>query len=112
LVQLEEWRDRFEALGVKVAGMTYDDPELLAAFHDKFSLGYPLLHDEAAKHVLAYGVLDEAYGPDSRNYGIPHPGILYVGADGTVLAKFAVAGYRSRPPFGDVLEAIAALQAE
>ena len=92
--------------------MTYDDRSILAEFHAKHSLGYPLLQDDAVKHVLAYGVLNEEYGPGSPNYGIPHPGILYVGTDGTVLAKFAVPGYRSRPPFGDVLEAITDLRAE
>ena len=92
--------------------MSYDNRSILADFHDKHSLGYPLLQDEEAKHVLAYGVLNEDYGPDSPYYGIPHPGILFIGADGTVLAKFAVPGYRSRPPFGEVLEAITDLGSE
>ena len=89
--------------------MTYDDRSVLLEFHEKNSLGYPLLQDEDARHVLAYGVLNEDYQPGDGAYGIPHPGILYVGADGAVLLKFAVPGYRGRPPFGDVLDAVSTL---
>ena len=38
LVQLDEWRERFEALGVKVAGMAYDDLEILTSFHAERAL--------------------------------------------------------------------------
>jgi peroxiredoxin len=110
LVQLAQWQSRFEAIGVNVAAMTYDERSILADFHSTNSLGYPLLQDEEAKHVSAYGVLNEDYEPGQANYGIPHPGILYIGGDGTVLLKFAVPGYRSRPPFSEVLDAIAAFE--
>ncbi|MGD8416644.1 MAG: redoxin domain-containing protein [Pseudomonadales bacterium] len=111
MVQLARWRERFDALGVNVAGMTYDDRSVLAAFHDHYQLGYPLLQDVDVKHFSAYGVRDEAYQPGDSGYGIPHPGILYVAPDGTVLLKFAVPGYRQRPPFEEVFDAVAALQA-
>ena len=93
-----------------VAGMTYDNREILASFHAAQDLNYPLLQDEAARHVLAYGVLNEDYQPGDTGYGIPHPGILYIAADGTVLGKFAVKGYRQRPPFEDIVQAVANLQ--
>ena len=109
MVQLEEWREQFEAAGVKVAGMTYDSVELLAAFHGEQSLGYPLLHDEEAEHVLGFDVLNEAYAPDHSIYGIPHPGIFLIDADGVIAAKFAVPGYRQRPPIEDVLKAVQAV---
>jgi peroxiredoxin len=99
LVQLAQWQEKFAALGVNVAAMTYDNREILADFHSSRGLGYPLLQDENAKHVLAFGVLDEDYAPGHRAYGIPHPGIIFVGSDGIVKAKYAVPGYRKRPPF-------------
>ena len=110
-MQLAEWRERFAELGVNVAGMTYDDLTVLKAFHDKQDLGYPLLRDEAVKHVKAYGVLNERYQPGDRGYGIPHPGILFVRPNGEVALKFAVPGYRSRPPLEEVYAAIDGLQA-
>ena len=79
--------------------MTFDDREVLADFHADQELGYPLLQDIDAAHVNALGVRNEDYAPGHRAYGIPHPGILYIGADGVVKAKYAVPGYRRRPPF-------------
>lgn len=106
LVQLEEWRERFAQLGVNVAGMTYDARAKLAEFHGKQALGYPLLRDENARHVNALGVRNLDYEEGHPQYGIPYPGILFIGADGTIKAKFAVPGYRARPPFDAVYEAV------
>lgn len=92
--------------------MTYDSLEVLKTFHDSNDLGYPLLQDVAATHVIAYGVLDEEYAPGHRGYGIPHPGILFISPDGLVVLKFAVPGYRGRPPLDEVYAAIVALQGE
>jgi len=86
--------------------MTYDSVDLLKAFHDKSKLGYPLLHDEAAKHVVALGILNPQYKPGHSAYGIPHPGILLISPEGKVLARFAELGYRQRPPLEEVLEVV------
>ncbi len=107
-MELEDWRAEFEDIGVNVAGMTYDSVEVLAAFHAGNALGYPLLRDVDAQHVLAYGVLNEEYQPPHRAYGIPHPGILLIRRDGTVLGKYAIPGYRRRPPLDLLLEDVAA----
>lgn len=109
MVQLAERAQEFASLGVNVAGMTYDARVKLAAFHDTHDLPYPLLQDVEVRHVNAYGIRNRDYQPGEGGYGIPYPGILYIGADGTVLAKFAVPGYRSRPPFDEVLATIEAL---
>lgn len=110
MVQLAQWQEKFAELGVNVAAMTYDDQRLLADFHDAQSLNYPLLQDVDRKHVDAYGVRNTSYEPGDGGYGIPHPGILYIGRDGTILLKFAVPGYRQRPPFSELLDAIRALE--
>ena len=88
--------------------MTYDNPELLKAFREAERLGYPLLHDEGAKHVNALGVRNEEYPIGHSAYGIPHPGILFLRPNGEVVRTFAVPGYRQRPPIEAVLEAVAA----
>ena len=108
-MQLEQWRDQFAALGVNVAGMTYDDLEVLSEFHTEQQLGYPLLRDEQAKHVNALGIRNLDYEEGHRAYGIPLPGILFIGPDGTIKAKYAVPGYRSRPPFKAVYGDVEAL---
>ena len=88
--------------------MTYDDRQLLAEFHATQALGYPLLQDENTTHVDAYGVKNTEYEPGHMGYGIPYPGILYIRRDGVVALKFAVPGYRQRPPLAEVYEAISA----
>lgn len=103
------YREAFEAIGVNVAGMTYDSRDILAKFHAEKNLRYPLLQDVDAKFVNALGVRNEEYAAGHSAYGIPHPGILYVAADGTIAAKYAVPGYRNRPPFDALLEHIATL---
>ena len=105
---MAQWRDRFAEIGVQVAGMTYDDRSVLAEFHGAENLGYPLLQDENAAHVDAYGVKNTEYEPGHMGYGIPYPGILYVQPDGVVALKFAVPGYRQRPPLAEVFEAVSA----
>ena len=109
MVQLADWQEKFAAIGVNVAGMTYDDVSVLADFHDRHDLGYPLLQDVDVKHVNAYGIRNQRYEPGDGGYGIPEPGILFISPDGVILLKFAVPGYRQRPPLAEVLAAIEGL---
>ena len=103
MVQLEKHRSAFEGAGVKIAAMTYDSLKILKDFHDDQALGYPLLRDVDGKHVNAFGVPDENLGG-----GIPLPGILWLAPDGRINAKFAVRGYRTRPPISELLDAVGA----
>ncbi len=109
MVQLEEWRERFAEIGVNVAGMTYDNQDVLADFHQKENLNYPLLRDIDARHVNALGIRNEEYEEGSRAFGIPHPGVVFVDAGGVIRAKHAVPGYRRRPPFDALFEHIQGL---
>ena len=88
--------------------MTYDDPLLLALFHQEHDLGYPLLHDEDGGYFHALGIRNPDYEPGDRAFGVPLPGILFVRPDGLVALKFARPGYRDRPPIADVYEAVRA----
>mgnify|MGYP001032708765 FL=1 len=87
--------------------MTYDNREILAAFHTKYALPYPLLQDKDVRHFAAYGVENEHYEPGESGYGIPHPGILFINPEGVVEIKFAAPGFRNRPSFEAIYSAIA-----
>lgn len=89
--------------------MSYDTLEVLEVFHGANALPYPLLRDVDAVHVKAYGVLNEGYEPGHGAYGIPHPGVFLLDASGVIQGKFAVPGYRQRPPFEAMLAAAQAL---
>jgi|TARA_B100001964_G_scaffold168586_1_gene185271 peroxiredoxin len=104
-VQLIEISDQFEAMGINVAAMTYDSVEMLKTVEEDQGIEFTLLHDEGITHVNALGILNEDYEPDSRAYGVPHPGIFLISPDGVIRYKFAEEGYRIRPDFDNVLQA-------
>ena len=108
---MTEWQDKFGALGVAVAAMSYDDVEPIAAFAEDRDIGYTLLSDKGAKHVNALGIRNEQYAEGHSAYGIPHPGVFYVDASGVIALKRAVAGYRDRPPLDELHRAVEALVA-
>jgi len=102
-------QDQFKALGVGVAGMTYDDPKHIRQFHQEWALTFPLLRDVDRQHVDAWGIRNEQYDEGSFGYGIPHPGVVLLSPEGTILAKFAEPGYRSRPDWDSVLDDVRTL---
>ena len=87
--------------------MTYDPVEFLKTVEEDEGPAFPLLHDEAITHVNALGILNEDYEPGSRAYGVPHPGIFLIDADGVIRYKFAERRYQDRPVWEDVLAAAA-----
>jgi peroxiredoxin len=95
-VKLSDIQDKFQAIGVNVGGMTYDEADVIQQFHAEWGLAYPLLRDVDGQHVDAWGIRNEEYGPGTFAYGIPHPGVVLLSPDGEILAKWAEAGYRSR----------------
>ncbi len=108
-MQLSEYNSRFEALGIKVATVTYDDQRDSQAFHKRHKLPYPILKDEGSELIISLGILNKAPVPGDRFYGIPYPGMFLVDRDGIIRAKFAEEGYKVRPNFNGVLAAAAEL---
>ena len=106
---MTEWQERFEALGVNVAAMTYDGVDKLAAFAEKEGVTYPVLSDQGAAYVNALGIRNEDYAEGHGAYGVAHPGIFLVDAAGEIRLKRAIAGYRDRPPFDELLAAVTEL---
>lgn len=94
-------------MGIEIAAMTYDPVDFLKTVEEDQGSNFPLLHDEAITHVNALGILNEDYEPGTRAYGVPHPGIFLIDPDGIIRYKFAEEGYRTRPPWDDVLAAAA-----
>ena len=103
-MKLNDIKDQFEAAGIRVAGMTYDDAEIIQAFHGEWDIGYPLLRDVDGAHVDAWGIRNEQYGEGTFAFGVPHPGIALIAPDGKILAKWAIEGYRARADWSSVLE--------
>ena len=102
-------KGQFEAVGVNVVGMTYDKPEVIQRFNDKWEITFPLLKDVDLAHVNAWGVRNEAYEEGTFAYGIPHPGVVLLSPEGEILAKWAEEGYRTRADWSTVLEEVTSI---
>lgn len=108
-MKLNDLTDQFDAIGISVAGMTYDKPEIIKAFDEKWNIDFPVLKDVNRQHVDAWGIRNQEYGPRTFGYGIPYPGVVLMSPDGEVLAKWAEEGYRSRADWSEVLKEVTAI---
>ena len=73
------------SLGVAAVGVSPDSPKHQKRFDDDFSLGFPLLADEAHAVAEAYGVWDKKTLYGKLHFGIIRSAFL-IAADGTILA--------------------------
>jgi len=79
-----------------MVAITYDTPELQQRFIDAASVTYPFISDIDAATMQALGILNEEYGPDDDNYGLPYPGIYVVNSDKEIVGKIFVERYQIR----------------
>jgi peroxiredoxin len=104
LIELNEYADKFKALGYGVAAISYDTPEILTKFSQMHKLTYPLLSDQGAATVKAYDILNDQYKVGDENYGIPYPGVVVITPDGNIDHKYFFEGYRKRVKFHDLYQ--------
>jgi len=109
LIELNAAEADISASGWNIVGLSYDTPEKLAAFTAKSSIGFPLLADTDSVTIKAFGLLNEEVAENSRSYGIPHPALVFIGSDGTVMAVLREEGYRKRPSLEVIKETITKL---
>ena len=102
-MKLNDIKDQFAAIGIGIGGMTYDKPEIIKAFDNKWDIDFPVLKDVHLQHVDAWGIRNQEYGPGTFGYGIPYPGVVLISPEGEILAKWAEKGYRSRADWSEVL---------
>jgi len=101
-----------EAEGLKLAAISYDPPEILAAFSKQRGVTFPLLSDVGSATIRRYGILntvpDEALGPEKddpavkaavekyvsvlsvnpRMVGMAFPGTFVLDRQGRVTSRF------------------------
>ena len=89
--------------------ITYDDPATLASYAAEKDVNYTLLSDTNSAMIDAFELRNEEMDGRGRYEGIPHPAIVFIGADGEVKAMLREEGYKDRPPVETVLETANAL---
>ncbi len=96
MIQLQQYRQEFEAAGIGLVAITYDAPPLQQAFIDKFGIEFPVLSDVDGLSFKTLGILNENYQPGDFQYGIPHPGMMLINPAGEVVGKLFLEAYSSR----------------
>lgn len=84
--------------------MTSDPVPVLTRFSEAEKIGYPLLSDADNVVIPAFGVANERFPKGSPWYGIAHPVILVVNAEGVVRHRFYEPDYSERPDAETILE--------
>ncbi|MEP6390539.1 MAG: redoxin domain-containing protein [Halioglobus sp.] len=96
MVQLQAYKQDFDAAGIALVGITYDKPELQQQFIDKFGITIPILSDVDALTFKTLGLLNTDYVPGDRQYGIPHPGMIVINPQGQIVGKLFLEAYSAR----------------
>ena len=97
LVELQEGYENFQAHGIKLYAISYDDQEVLRAFAESYGIAYPLLSDLDSAVIKQYRILNTEIEPgDAVLYGIPFPGTYITDENGIVVHKFFHDTYKRR----------------
>ena len=95
-MELQARYGELRTLGLGIAALTYDGPELLKTFTEERKVEFPVLSDEDHSIVQRYGILNRQFEPGHENFGIPHPGTFIVDQEGRVLARYFEEEFRYR----------------
>jgi hypothetical protein len=79
----------FDAAGIAVYALSYDEPDALQDFAQAHGISYTLLSDPESKVIRSFGILNTLIDPDDHPwYGIPYPGSYVVDSAGLITHKF------------------------
>ena len=106
MIALNGGLKEIEAKGYKLAGISYDQPEVQKKFVDQRGIGYTLLSDPKSEVIDRYNLRDPQYPPSSFAYGVPRPIIFILDKQGVIKAKLYEDTYTKRPPVALLLETI------
>lgn len=95
-MELQGRYDDIRRQGLGLVAITYDPPETLKRFADTRGITFPLLSDPGSATIRRYGLFNTTVDPQTRAYGIPHPGTFILDAKGVVTARFFEDAYQER----------------
>ncbi len=96
IIELQQSSARFEAAGIGMVAITYDDPVLQQAFIEESGITIPVVSDVNGLSFKTLGILNTDFEPGEFQYGIPHPGMIVVDPQGKVVGKLFLEAYSSR----------------
>lgn len=104
LIELEAAAAPLADAGWTLVAVSYDPVETLAGYKADKGLSYELLSDEGSVAIKAFNLLNTDMKVGSRYDGIPHPAIVFIGADGSIKRTLREDGYKTRPAVDLVIE--------
>ena len=90
-------------MGAEIVALSADPPEQARVTVSELGITYPILSDSSHTHIRAYDVLHP-------QEGIARPSIFVLDRGGVVRWQYVGMNAADRPPFGDVLEQLRAVQ--
>ena len=87
-----------ESRGYKLAGISYDMPEIQKTFIERRMIHYTLLSDPKSEIIDRYKLRDPQYPPGNLAYGVPRPIIFILDRNGMIRSKLYEESYKVRPP--------------
>ncbi len=89
LVELQAALPKFQAAGIELYAISYDEQAALADFASHHGITYPLLSDLGSEVIDRFGIRNHFVTEEQvPYYGIPFPGTYLVDERGVVSAKF------------------------
>jgi peroxiredoxin len=104
LLSLQRATPHFKEKGIGLVGVSYDSPEILKFFTERYSITYPLLADPKSEIIERYGVLNTTATGFTK--GMSYPGFIYVSPDGRIQETFFEEDYHTRYTGNSVLAKI------
>jgi len=95
-----------EKRGYKLAGISFDSPQILKTFIERRKITYTLLSDPKSEIIDRYKLRDPQYPPGNFAYGVPRPIIFILDRNGVIKAKLYEDTYTKRPPAALVIETL------
>ena len=92
--------ERFEALGVSLAGIAVDSVEQNHAMVEKLMLPFPLLSDPESRVIREWGLLNGA------EHDIAKPAIFGIRRDGSFSYRYVGVDYTDRPTDEELFEGL------
>ena len=103
MVELKEAEAELSEMGMKLSVVTYDSVKDLSQFAAQNGIGYQLVSDTESSTIIANNLLNEGVDEGTRFFGIPHPAVVVLAANGEVRNVHVDTDYTVRPSNADVV---------
>ncbi len=85
LLHLQQQAESFDAAGLKIVCLSYDNVEVLGSFATREEIKFPLLADPTSKVIRQLGLTNTKFKKGTLRYGLAHPATIVIDPVGNVI---------------------------